>query len=137
MEVGLLLPWIAIAFIGVLNFGFCAYGLIATQSAARAIAAWGTATHTNAQSITTQASLTTMCNYAIGELQYAPNVGTSVNTCGGSSPVSVSATYNASGADLLPTLTVTVTYTVSLLPVPGISPSSLAIARTVQLPVRN
>jgi hypothetical protein len=132
-----MLPWIAIAFIGVLNFGFCAYGLIATQNAARAIAVWGSATHTNAQNISSQASLTTMCNYAIGELQYAPNVGTSVNSCTGSSPISVSATYNASGADLLPTLTVSVTYTVSLMPVPGISPSSLAITRTVQLPVRN
>jgi Flp pilus assembly protein TadG len=135
VEVGLMLPWIAIAFIAVLDFGFCIYGMIATQNAARTIAAWGTATHTNAQNIGSET--TTICNYAIGALQYAPNVGTSVSTCTGSSPIRVSATYNASGSDSSPTLTVAVTYTVTLMAVPGISPSSLAITRQVELPVRN
>jgi hypothetical protein len=139
LEVGLLLPWLVISFMGVLDFGFCAYGLIATQSAARAIAAWGSATSTNAGNLNNgqQASVTKVCGYAINALQYAPNVGTSVTTCSGSSPIRVSTTYNAQGADNLPTLTVTVTYTVTLMAIPGISPSSLSIVRTVQSPVRN
>lgn len=119
---------------GVLDFGFCAYGLIATQSAARVGAAWGSATTANSQSATLS---TKVCNYAIDALQYAPNVGSSVNTCSGTSPIRVSTTYNAQGADNLPTLTVTVTYTVTLLAIPGVSPSSMTILRTVQSPVRN
>jgi hypothetical protein len=119
-----------------LDFGFCIYGMIATQNAARTIAAWGAATHTNAQNIGSET--TTICNYAIGALQYAPNVGTSVNSCTGSSPIRVTATYNyPAGSDGSPTLTVAVTYTVTLMAVPGISPSILAITRQVELPVRN
>jgi Flp pilus assembly protein TadG len=133
VEVGLMLPWLVISFIAVLDFGFCAYGLIATQNAARIGAAWGAATATNAQS----ANLATKaCGYAIDELQDAPNMGASVTTCSGSSPIRVATSYNASGADALPTVTVTVTYKVTLMAVPGISPSSLAIVRSVQLPVR-
>jgi hypothetical protein len=134
LEVGLLLPWLVISFMAVLDFGFCAYGLIATQNAARIGAAWGSATSANAQSSNLS---TKVCGYAIDALQYAPNVGSSVTTCAGSSPIRVSTTYNAQGADNLPTLTVTVTYTVTLMAIPGISPSSLGIVRTVQSPVRN
>jgi Flp pilus assembly protein TadG len=135
IELGLMIPWIVVAFMALLDFGFCIYGMIATENAARTIAAWGTATHTNAQNIGSETS--TLCNYAIGALQYAPNVGTSVSSCTGASPIRVSATYNASGSDSSPTLTVAVTYTVTLMAVPGVSPSSLAITRTVELPVRN
>ena len=135
VELGLMLPWIVVAFIAVLDFGFGTYGLIATQNAARTIAAWGTATHTNAQNIATETN--TICNYAIEALQYAPNVGTAVTTCAGASPIRVSATYNNAGSDGSTTLTVAVTYTVPLLAIPGISPSSLPITRTVELPVRN
>jgi Flp pilus assembly protein TadG len=139
LEVGLLLPWLVISFMAVLDFGFCAYGLIATQSAAKVIAAWGSATSANASNLNNgqQAAVTKICNYAIDALQYAPNVGSSVTTCSGSSPIRVSTTYNAQGADKLPTLTVTVNYTVTLLAVPGISPSSITLLRTVQSPVRN
>lgn len=133
VEVGLMVPWLVISFVAVLNFGFCAYGLIATQNAARIGAAWASATAVNAQSANL---LTKVCGYAIDELQDAPNVGTSVTTCSGSSPIRVSATYNATGADNLPTVTVTVTYTVTLMALPGISPSSMGIVRSVQMPVR-
>jgi hypothetical protein len=118
----------------VLDFGFCIYGLIATQNAARIGAIWGSANSTNAQS----ASFTsTACTYALAELQNAPNMGATVTTCGGTSPVSVTASYLASGADQLPAVTVAVTYRVSLLAIPGIMPASLSILRRVQLPVRN
>jgi hypothetical protein len=134
LEVGLLLPWLVISFMGVLDFGFCAYGLIATQSAARIGAAWGSATSANAQS----SNLTTkVCTYAYDALKYAPNVTSSASTCPSGGPITVSTTYNAQGADNLPTLTVTVTYKVTLLAIPGISPSSITLQRTVQSPVRN
>jgi hypothetical protein len=139
MEVGLLLPWLVIAFMAVLDFGFCAYGLIATQSAARTIAAWGSATSANAANLNSgqSASVTKACTYAYDALQYAPNVTSSASTCPAGGPIHVSTTYNSQGADNLPTLTVTVTYTVTLLAIPGISPSSLTLLRTVQSPVRN
>lgn len=130
-----MLPWLVISFLAVLDFGFCAYGLIATEDAARIGAAWGAAASANALSGTTFTNK--VCTYAIGELQYAPNVGTTVTTCTGTSPIRVTATYNSSGADTLPTVTVTVTYTVNLLAYPEVSQANLSIQRSVQLPVRN
>lgn len=132
-----MLPWLVVAFAGSLDVGFATYGLIATQNAARAGAEWGSATTAVASNITTTANTATICNYAIAALEYAPNVGTSVSTCGGTSPISVSPTYNASGHGGIPTLTVSVTYTIKLLAVPGVSGSTLAITRAVELPVRN
>jgi hypothetical protein len=137
MEMGLMLPWMALLFVGALDFGFCAYGLIATQDAARAAAAWASATSTNAQSANLS---TTVCPYALGELQSAIGVGTSVNACGGNSPVSVTATYLAAAqsADKQnPAVSVSVTYTLPLVAIPVVMPASFAITRTVQLPVRN
>jgi hypothetical protein len=137
VEVGLMLPWLVISFVGLLDTGYGAYGLIATQSAARAGAEWGSATSAVASSITSTANTQILCNYAIAALEYAPNVGTSVTSCGGSSPISVTPTYNATGHGGIPTVTVSVTYTVNMLAVPGVSLSTLAITRTVELPVRN
>ncbi|MGD1070725.1 MAG: TadE family protein [Bryobacteraceae bacterium] len=130
VEVGLLLPWMVFSFIGVLDFGCAAYAMIATQNAARVGAMWGAAANA-----TTGATFTSKaCNYALGELKYAPNMA-SVSTCTTPSPVSVTATSTSSGADGLPTVTVSVTYTVSLLSIPGLMPGSLAITRSVQMPV--
>jgi hypothetical protein len=136
MEMGMTIPWLVLTFIATLDFGFCAYGLIATQDAARVGAAWGAASSANAQSGTT--FTTNACTYALAELQYAPNMS-SVSSCTGSSPVRVSATYNGpsstGSADGLATVTVTVTYTVNLLQVPAVSQANLSIQRSVQLPV--
>jgi hypothetical protein len=132
-----MLPWLVVAFVAVLDIGFGAYGLIATQDAARAAAEWGSATSAVASNITSVANTKIVCNYAIAALEYAPNVGTSVSTCGGSSPISVTPTYNASGHGGIPTLSVSVTYTLNLLALPGVSLSTLAITRLVELPVRN
>jgi hypothetical protein len=137
VEVGLMLPWLVVAFVGVLDLSYGTYGLIATQNAARAAAEWGSATSAVASNITSTANTKTICNYAIAALEYAPNVGTTVSTCGGSSPISVTPSYNATGSGGIPTVKVTVTYTVNLLAVPGVSLSTLAINRTVELPVRN
>jgi hypothetical protein len=133
IEAGLLIPWFVLSFMGILDFGFCAYGMIATQDAARSGAVWGSATSSNAQS----ANLSTKaCTYALDELQYAPNMQ-SVSSCGGSSPVSVLTSYSSAGLGGVPTVSVTVTYTVTLMQIPQIMPATLAISRTVQLPVRN
>jgi hypothetical protein len=134
VEVGLMLPWIVFSFVAVLDFGFAAYGLIATQNAARVGAMWGSASSTNAQSSSLS---TTACSYALDELRYAPNVGTWVTTCGSPGPVSVTTSYLASGADQRPCVSVAVTYKLTLLAIPGIMPSAVSIVRTVQLPVRN
>jgi hypothetical protein len=133
IEAGLLIPWLVLSFIGILDFGFCAYGMIATQDAARSGAVWGSATSANA----TGGNLTSeACTYAIKELKYAPNMA-SVVSCGIGSPVSVSTSYSASGVGGIPTVSVSVTYNVTLMPIPQMMPSTLAITRTVQLPVRN
>lgn len=116
----------------VVDFGFCAYGLIATQNAARISAAWATASLTNSQTSNLSTYLCT--NYVIPTLQDAPNVGTGVSSCGGTSPIAVATSSGTVGS--LTTLTVTVTYTAPLMGIPGISPTSLAIARSVTLPVR-
>ena len=133
VEVGLLLPWMVLSFVAVLDFGCATYAMIATQNAARVGAMWGAANSTNAQSGST--FTTAACTYALAELQYAPNMA-SVTNCTGSSPVTVTASYAASGADQLPTVTVQVTYSLALLAIPALMPSTLAITRTVQLPVR-
>lgn len=132
MEVGLLIPWLVVTFMAVVDFGFCAYGLIATQNAARIGAAWAAASSTNAGTSGLAAYLCT--NYVLPTLQDAPNVGSGVTSCGGTSPVSVSTSSGTVGS--LTTLTVTVTYKAPLMGIPGISPSSLSIARSVTLPVR-
>ncbi len=133
LEVGIMLPWLVFSFMAIINFAFCIYGLIATQNAARIGAVWGSANSTNAHSTS---FTSTACTYALAELQGAPNVGTSITTCGGSSPVSVTATP-LSGADGLPAVQVSVTYTVQLMRIPAIMPASLSITRAVELPVRN
>jgi hypothetical protein len=124
LEVGLMLPWIVFSFIAVLDFGFCSYALIATQNAARIAATWGAANSTNASNISSMA-----CTYAAPEFTYAPTPATA---CGGALSVSTS----TSSVGSLSTVRVAVTYTVKLLAIPGLMPGSLAITRTVQMPVR-
>jgi hypothetical protein len=96
----------------ILDFGFCAYSLIATQNAAILVNARSTG-------LTAKA-----CTYAYKALQYAPNVTTSASTCPNPSPSQVTATFKKSGADQLTAVSVSVTYTVALIAVPGISPST-------------
>jgi hypothetical protein len=127
VEVGLLLPWIVFSFVAVLDFGFGAYSIIATQNAARIGAMWGAASSTNAGSGNFNS---TACSYAASALQYAP---TPVSGCG----TTLSVTTSNPTVGSLATVQVSVTYTVKLLAIPGIMPGSLAITRTVQLPVRN
>jgi hypothetical protein len=122
-----MIPWMVVSFVGVLDFGFSAYSLIATQNAARVGAMWAAASSANASSANLQS---TACSYAVDELKYAP---TPVTGC--AAPLSVTATTSTEGS--MSTVQVSVTYTVNLLAIPLIMPANLAITRTVQLPVRN
>jgi hypothetical protein len=126
VEVALMLPWLVFTFIGILDFGFCAYSLIATQNAARVVAMYGAASSANLANIAN-----VKCGYAADELKYAP---TPVSGCGTALSVTTSSntTFTA-----FTEVQVTVTYTVNLMGIPGIMPGSLAISRTVALPVRS
>ena len=120
-----MLPWFVCLFIGVLDFGFCAYGMISTQNAARIAAMWGAANSTNTGNISSSA-----CTYAAPVFKYAP---TPVTACGANLSVAASTvTINST----MTVVQVAVTYTVNLLSLPPLMPGSLAITRTVQMPIR-
>lgn len=124
LEVGLMLPWLVLSFTGVLDFGFSAYSLIATENAARIVATWGAANPTNAANVSANA-----CYYAAPQFKYAP---TPVTACGTGLSVSTSTVSVGS----MPTVQAAVTYTLNLLAIPGVVPASLAITQTAQMPVR-
>lgn len=131
VEVALLLPWIVVSFIAVLDFGFSAYALIATQNAARVAATWGSASQSNSDALMASSSLA--CGtYALPLFKYAP---TPVTACGST----LSATPNhddMTGTVDVPYVKVAVGYTVNLIAIPGIMPGSITINRTVYMPVR-
>jgi hypothetical protein len=117
-------PWIVVTFMGVLDFGYSAYSLIATENAARVAATYGAASATNASNISS-----TACTYAAEQFAYAP---TPVTACG--TDLSVSTSTPSVGS--MQTVQVSVTYTVKLLAIPGLIPGSFAITRTARMPVR-
>jgi Flp pilus assembly protein TadG len=134
VEVTLLIPWIVFAFIAAFNFGIFAYSLISTENAARTAATYASQSLAVAQggSIVTQ-----VCPYVLGELGDAPGVGSAVTTCA-ASPVTVSVTAETPGSGNMSTVKVAVTYnTMQLIPLPGLMAGSLAITRTVEMPIRN
>jgi Flp pilus assembly protein TadG len=131
LETGLMLPWLIFSFIGSFDLGTACYSLISTQNAARAGAVWGSYSAANAGSsnFATQA-----CSYALSELENAPGVGTGTSTCGGTSPVSVTAS-SVTGNDGQAAVSVNVTYKVKLLAVPSVLTNSLVVSRTVVLTI--
>jgi Flp pilus assembly protein TadG len=133
VEVALLLPWIVVSFMAVLDFGFSAYALIATQNAARIAATWGAASSTNQAALTSSVACGT---YALPEFKFAP---TPITACGSSlsaTPSSGNIGANGTGAGQVPYVQVAVGYTVNLIAIPGLMPSSITITRTVAMPVR-
>jgi hypothetical protein len=126
VEVALLLPWIVVSFIAVLDFGFSSYALIATQNAARIAATWGSASSANATALTASVACGT---YALPLFKYAP---TPVTACGSS----LSATPVSNSVGSIDYVQVAVAYTVNLIAIPGIMPSSITINQTVSMPVR-
>ncbi len=130
VEVALLLPWIVVSFIAVLDFGFSAYALIATQNAARVAATWGSASSANSTALT--ASPSPACGtYALPLFKYAP---TPVSACGTS--LSATPETHSLGSSSVSYVQVAVAYTVNLIAIPGIMPGSITINRTVYMPIR-
>lgn len=131
LETGLMIPWLVFCFIGCFDTGTACYSLISTQNAARTGAVWGSYSAANAgsSSLTTEA-----CSYALDELQDAPGVGSGTTTCGGTSPVSVTAS-SITGNDGQAAVSVNVTYKVNLLGIPAIFTKNLVVSRTVVLTV--
>ena len=131
-------PWLIFMFIGAMDWGFYAYAMIATEAAAR-VGCLYASTSSSAISDTTS-----ICTYALGQLRFMPNVGTGVSTCGGSSPVTVTATAvsGASSADGSSSgAQVTVSYlTPVFVPVilkGAVIPAQVTITRTVQMRMRS
>src|SRR6202043_3764127 len=85
IEFSLLMPWYVFLFVGAFDYGFFAYSLIASQSAATVGALYC------ATSSSTVSDSTTACGYALDQLRNLPNVGSSLTTCGTGSTVSSSA----------------------------------------------
>ena len=137
IEFSFFAPWFFFLFVGVYDFGFYAYSLIASQSAATVGAIYC------ANSSATVSDSTTACGYALDQFRNLPNVGSSLSTCGSgttvtsAAPVAVSAS-SVIGPDLGPATSVTVVYlTPQLIPIPGLLPGQFTISRTVQLPLRS
>lgn len=124
IEISLVAPWIFFLFMGIVDFGFYSYAIIATENAARV------AVMQTSQSTTTATNSTLACNYALPELNVLPNTR-SLSTCG-ALPVIVNATsfVDADGATAS---RVDVTYqTINMIPIPGLT-GRLSITRNAQM----
>ena len=140
IEFSLLMPWYVFLFVGAYDYGFFAYSLIATQTAASVGATYCAANSTTAT------DATTACSYALDQLRDLPNVGSGLTTCGTgttvttSAPVAVTASSvtGASSPDGNAATSVTVVYlTPQLIPIPSILPANLTITRTVKMRLRS
>jgi Flp pilus assembly protein TadG len=127
VEFSLMTPWLIFMFIAAMDWGFYAYALIATEAAARVACLY------TSSSAGTATDSSTACTYALGQLQRMSNVSNTVTSCS-ASPVVVTATYVASGADTNPAASVTVVYTTPVyIPMLGEIPRQLTITKTVQM----
>lgn len=132
-----MLPWLIFSFMGTLDLGFSTYALISLESAARVAATYASTTGDSAHATELSPGSGRACNYALAEMRNAPNVGSGVTTCNPGDPVHLNAIRNFPGSDhILPTVTVSVTYTIHLLAIPLIMPSQVTITRQVEYPVR-
>ncbi len=137
IEFSLLIPWYIFLFVGAYDYGFFAYSLIASQTAASVGATYCSS------SSSTLTDATTACSYALDQFRYLPNVGSGLSTCGTgttvttSAPVAVTAS-SVTGPDGNTATAVTVVYlTPQLIPIPGILPGTLTINRTVKMRQRS
>jgi len=131
LEMAFYLPWIFFFFIGAVDWGFFAYALVSVENAARVAAMY-----TSAGS-STAADSSGACAVVLGELRTLPNIGTRITSCGGSNPVSVTATQ-VTGPDSAAASQVSVTYTsVNLVPIPGILAKGFTWTRSVTVRLRS
>ncbi len=131
IEFSLLMPWYFFLFVGVYDFGFYSYSLIALEDGVRVAAV------NASQNSTFAADSVTACTYVLGSLVNLPNIGTAVTTCA-ASPITVTATYGAaSGPDGGPMTTVTAVYTSpQLIPIPSLLSGQTTTTRIVKMRVR-
>lgn len=133
VELTLLLPWFLFLFVGTINLGFYGYALISLQSAARVAALYTSSTTTTA----TDSAIA--CFYAVEELKDNINMS-GITTCGGASPVTVTATQMTTGTSpdgSNTTAQVTITYTTpQMFPIPGVMSGQFTITRTVKMRIR-
>jgi len=128
VETALIAPWIFFLFVGVLDFGFYAYSLIAVENATR-VAALGAGTSNSARTDQTQA-----CTYVREELRHLPNSSSLPTACDALDLiVNVQALTDAEGDDAV---RVTVTYrTIPMIPIPGLVTGRLTITRSAETKV--
>jgi hypothetical protein len=125
------MPWYVFLFVGAFDYGFYSYALIATQDAAR-IAGMYCSTSTS-----TAADATTACSYSLDQVRNLPNVGTALTTCSASPLVVTASVVNGADGTTNGDTQVSVTYTTpQLIPIPGLFPGKLTIAKTVQMKIR-
>jgi hypothetical protein len=125
LELALLSPWIIFLFIGCFDWGFYAYSLITMEAATRNATSWN-ANH-NAPADADMA-----CKIVTKDMQTLINMG-GVTTCGGTSPVSVSAAL-VTGPDSENAAQVSVTYsTPQLIAIPGLLAKQYTITRVVTM----
>lgn len=127
IELTFMMPWLLFLFVGVFDFGFYAYALIATQNAARAVAVHNSISKTAASDPDGSG-----CQIAVAELQTAA-YGRSLTGC--STPtLNVMSTYDTSGS--VPSAKVVVKYqTALLIPIPGVLPGQTYIIGAASMPV--
>ena len=125
LEMALLSPWVLMLFIGALDWGFYAYGLISMQAAARSAALY---TRT---SLTAAVDTAGACDIVRGEMKNVPNVS-GLTGCSGT-PLNVTASL-VTGPDGANAAQVTVTYqSVSMIPLPGMLTKQFTITRSVTM----
>ncbi len=122
VEATLLVPWFFLMFAGVLDFGFYAYSLIATQNAARVAALY------TSSSESAIADAATACEYVRREMSSLPNTRTLTNCS--ALPLKLELNEVTEGAPPHKVSQVTVTYqTVQLFPIPGMTGRLTAVRR--------
>jgi TadE-like protein len=122
-----MMPWLLFLFVGVFDFGFYAYALIATQNAARAVAV-----HNSISKAAASDPDGSGCQIAIFELQTAAYGRAMAGY--GALPLQVTSTpEKINGIDAAK---VVVTYqSAVLIPIPGLLPGQLTITRTAHMMV--
>ncbi len=122
VEATLLVPWFFLMFAGVLDFGFYAYALIATQNAARVAALYTSSSDTAID------DAATACTYVRQEMSSLPNTRT-LTDCS-ALPLKLEVAETTEGAPPHKVSLVTVTYqTVQLFPIPGMTGRLTAVRR--------
>jgi hypothetical protein len=125
VEFALMAPWIVFLFIGILDFGFYSYAALSVENAARVAALY---TANNGPGAVTDSA--GACYYVLEELQNAGNMGSGVNSCGGQSPVTVTAAAATVGGQ--PASQVSVTYkALPMIPIPGMLRGTFSFTRIV------